>query len=262
MWRCASSADVPDDAPRRFLGIVGDDVYFTATVEPDDRDTWQTLRDDRRRAPTTSTPRCSSARSRSSSGTSGTRTARCAAPPTVETQAGWTRTCTADGSEHFPRTDPAVIMLDPRRRRPRTARPRAAVGRGTVLDAGRLRRAGGVARGGGGPRGVRGGRRRHHRHPLSRQPAVAVPGVAHARLRRPPRRRSGDHPRPGRDGRGRVVHPRRDRAGARLDRRGTRRPSRAGGCARSRRTCRSRATSSTGGWPARSDQAEPAPSRL
>jgi NAD+ diphosphatase len=29
----------------------------------------------------------------------------------VETQAGWTRTCVADGSEHFPRTDPAVIML-------------------------------------------------------------------------------------------------------------------------------------------------------
>jgi NAD+ diphosphatase len=26
-------------------------------------------------------------------------------------QAGWTRRCPADGSEHFPRTDPAVIML-------------------------------------------------------------------------------------------------------------------------------------------------------
>ncbi len=35
---------------------------------------------------------------------------RCGAP-TVETQAGWTRTCTNDGSDHFPRTDPAVIML-------------------------------------------------------------------------------------------------------------------------------------------------------
>jgi NAD+ diphosphatase len=29
----------------------------------------------------------------------------------VETKSGWTRTCTEDGSEHFPRTDPAVIML-------------------------------------------------------------------------------------------------------------------------------------------------------
>ena len=30
--------------------------------------------------------------------------------PTVSTAAGWTRRCTADGSEHYPRTDPAVIM--------------------------------------------------------------------------------------------------------------------------------------------------------
>ncbi|MBV9822301.1 MAG: NAD(+) diphosphatase [Actinobacteria bacterium] len=30
---------------------------------------------------------------------------------TEVTKAGWTRTCPADGSEHFPRTDPAVIML-------------------------------------------------------------------------------------------------------------------------------------------------------
>lgn len=34
---------------------------------------------------------------------------RCGAPTSVE-QAGWVRRCTADGSEHFPRTDPAVIM--------------------------------------------------------------------------------------------------------------------------------------------------------
>jgi NAD+ diphosphatase len=30
---------------------------------------------------------------------------------TEVSQAGWTRTCPADGSEHFPRTDPAVIVL-------------------------------------------------------------------------------------------------------------------------------------------------------
>jgi NAD+ diphosphatase len=35
---------------------------------------------------------------------------RCGAP-TVVASAGHTRICTADGSEHFPRTDPAVIML-------------------------------------------------------------------------------------------------------------------------------------------------------
>jgi len=35
---------------------------------------------------------------------------RCGSP-TVLFRAGWGRKCTADGSEHFPRTDPVVIML-------------------------------------------------------------------------------------------------------------------------------------------------------
>lgn len=34
---------------------------------------------------------------------------RCGAPTEVG-QAGWTTVCTSDGSEHYPRTDPAVIM--------------------------------------------------------------------------------------------------------------------------------------------------------
>jgi NAD+ diphosphatase len=34
---------------------------------------------------------------------------RCGAPTEVA-QAGWTRVCTNEGSEHYPRTDPAVIM--------------------------------------------------------------------------------------------------------------------------------------------------------
>ncbi len=38
------------------------------------------------------------------------RCARCGAP-TEPVRAGAVRRCTADGSEHFPRTDPAVIML-------------------------------------------------------------------------------------------------------------------------------------------------------
>lgn len=37
------------------------------------------------------------------------RCARCGAA-TVPAQAGWTRVCTVDGSDHYPRTDPAVIM--------------------------------------------------------------------------------------------------------------------------------------------------------
>jgi NAD+ diphosphatase len=35
---------------------------------------------------------------------------RCGAP-TRMTQAGWSRQCDADGSQHFPRTDPAIIVL-------------------------------------------------------------------------------------------------------------------------------------------------------
>jgi NAD+ diphosphatase len=37
------------------------------------------------------------------------RCPRCGGATRV-TQAGWVRTCTVDGSEHYPRTDPAVIM--------------------------------------------------------------------------------------------------------------------------------------------------------
>jgi NAD+ diphosphatase len=36
--------------------------------------------------------------------------ARCGGS-TVSAQAGWVRRCVADGSEHYPRTDPAVIVL-------------------------------------------------------------------------------------------------------------------------------------------------------
>lgn len=35
---------------------------------------------------------------------------RCGAPTRI-TQAGWSRVCDVDGSQHFPRTDPAVIVL-------------------------------------------------------------------------------------------------------------------------------------------------------
>jgi NAD+ diphosphatase len=38
-----------------------------------------------------------------------THCSRCGAP-TVPAQAGWIRVCEADGSEHYPRTDPAVIV--------------------------------------------------------------------------------------------------------------------------------------------------------
>ena len=126
-----SSSDVPADAPRRFLGMVGDDVYFTATVEPDDRDSWQTLRDIGARADDLDAALLVSAVALEQWHQRHTRCPRCGSP-TVETSAGWTRTCTADGSEHFPRTDPAVIMLV------HDGSDRALLGRGPQWGEGRF----------------------------------------------------------------------------------------------------------------------------
>lgn len=104
-----SPADVRPEASRRFLGVVDDQPYFTVTVEPDGGE-WLTLRelgltiDDLGGALFASAialeqwhqrhPRCP-----------------LCGTPTVEAHAGWIRTCPNDGTDHFPRTDPAVIML-------------------------------------------------------------------------------------------------------------------------------------------------------
>ena len=71
-----------------------------------------------------------------------------------------------------------------RRRRPDAARVERAVGGEPLLAARRVRRAGRVARGGRDPRGARGVGSARRRPGLPRQPAVAVPGVAHGRLPR------------------------------------------------------------------------------
>ena len=91
--------------------------------------------------------------------------------------------------DHYPRTDPAVIMavVD--------ADDRLLLGHAAqwperpVLDARRLRGAGGGPRAGGAPGGRRGGRRRVGEVAYRGQPAVAVPGVAHARRSSRARRR-------------------------------------------------------------------------
>jgi NAD+ diphosphatase len=56
---------------------------------------------------------------------------RCGAPTEV-IKAGWTRGCPVDGSEHFPRTDPAVIMLI------RDERDRCLLARGPAWPEGRM----------------------------------------------------------------------------------------------------------------------------
>ena len=109
-----AAAEVPADLPRRFLGVADGVAYFTVTVEPADADwaggEWKTLRD------------IGSAIDDLQAGLVATAVALeqwhqrhghcplCGAV-TRESNAGWTRTCPEDGSDHFPRTDPAVIML-------------------------------------------------------------------------------------------------------------------------------------------------------
>jgi NAD+ diphosphatase len=103
-----SSADAPD-GPRRFLGMVEDVPYFAVTAEPDGEN-WQTLREFGARADDLDAGLVVAAVALEQWHQRHTHCPRCGAE-TVETSAGWTRDCVADGSQHFPRTDPAVIML-------------------------------------------------------------------------------------------------------------------------------------------------------
>lgn len=122
--------DGAPDGPRRFLGIVEDVPYFTVTAEPDS-DEWRTPRevgaelDDLDAALVVSAIGLEQWHQRHGF------CPRCGAP-TVETQAGWVRECTRDGSSHFPRTDPAVIMLV------HDGGDRALLGRGTQWQPGRF----------------------------------------------------------------------------------------------------------------------------
>jgi NAD+ diphosphatase len=101
---------VPDIAARRFLGIIDDVPYFATTVEQDEQDAWLTLREFGAQATDLEAALLVSAVALEQWHQRHTHCPLCGGP-TAESQAGWTRTCTLDGSEHFPRTDPAVIML-------------------------------------------------------------------------------------------------------------------------------------------------------
>jgi NAD+ diphosphatase len=102
------SSDAPD-GPRRFLGLVDDVPYFSVTADPD-AGNWQTLREFGPHADDLDAALVVCAVALEQWHQRHPRCPRCGAE-TVETQAGWTRQCVADDSQHFPRTDPAVIML-------------------------------------------------------------------------------------------------------------------------------------------------------
>ena len=116
------SSSVPADAERYFLGVDGETPLFAVRAG---RDHAHAASDNLRRAERT---RWADLRSVGASlndldaGLLTTAAAlarwhdrhpRCSlcGAPTVLEKAGWSRRCPADSSEHFPRTDPAVIML-------------------------------------------------------------------------------------------------------------------------------------------------------
>jgi NAD+ diphosphatase len=119
----------PDE--RTFLGESDGEYYFAAPAKRrDDTDTWTNLRaiggalSDLHAGLITSAVGLAEWHARH------THCPRCGTPTEV-TQAGWTRTCPQDRSEHFPRTDPAVIMLV------HDGEGRAVLGRQTSWGAGR-----------------------------------------------------------------------------------------------------------------------------
>jgi NAD+ diphosphatase len=103
------AASIDESAPRRFLGLVDDVPYFAATVVRDGDD-WLTLRD---LGPTIDDLDAGLLTSAIAIEQWHQRHTHCplCGTPTFESNSGWTRTCPKDGSEHYPRTDPAVIML-------------------------------------------------------------------------------------------------------------------------------------------------------
>jgi NAD+ diphosphatase len=101
---------ITSGAPRRFLGVIDDVPYFAATIAADDADEWLTLREFGARADDLEAALIVCAIALEQWHQRHTHCPLCG-ESTIETQAGWTRTCTADDSLHFPRTDPAVIML-------------------------------------------------------------------------------------------------------------------------------------------------------
>jgi NAD+ diphosphatase len=103
------SEDVAPDATRRFLGLVGDIAYFSVAAEVDDGE-WAGLREIGQRADELEAGLLTSAIALEQWHLRHTHCPQCG-HPTVEAQGGWVRTCPNDASVHFPRTDPAVIML-------------------------------------------------------------------------------------------------------------------------------------------------------
>ena len=110
------------DGGARYLALVLPDQPDPAAGEPDlegigpdgvtallDGATWSTLRDVGHALPDRDAGLATAAIGLAAWHERHPRCPRCGAP-TLPAEAGWTRRCTIDGSDHYPRTDPAVIM--------------------------------------------------------------------------------------------------------------------------------------------------------
>ena len=124
----ADPADVDPQAQRWFLGEFDDVPYFAAQTDGDAD--WIGLRQIGHAGDPLELDLLVTSAALTQWHSRHGRCALCGAATKVE-QAGWTRRCPIDGSEHFPRTDPAVIMLI------HDGADRCLLGRGSIWPPGR-----------------------------------------------------------------------------------------------------------------------------
>jgi NAD+ diphosphatase len=103
-----AAAEVAPDAERLFLGVHDDVPYFAVVLE--DPGSWVGIRDLGLTGGALELDLLVTAVALVQWHRRHTHCPQCGAATAVE-QAGWTRRCPVDASQHFPRTDPAVIML-------------------------------------------------------------------------------------------------------------------------------------------------------
>jgi NAD+ diphosphatase len=133
--RFSPSADIDATAERWFLGVDAEVPYFAVRAEPgvdaaEGESGWQGIR---QFGPDFDALEMDALVTSVALTQWHLRHQRCplCGEPTVITQAGWTRHCPVDRSDHFPRTDPAVIMLV------HDGAGRCLLGRGAAWPAGR-----------------------------------------------------------------------------------------------------------------------------
>jgi len=108
--------DVAPDVPLTFLGLENDVAYFSmaGSIDGDLPETGGAFWGDLRAIGSSLSDRDAglvvSAIALSNWSRTHLRCPQCG-EPTVMAEAGWTRKCPADGTSHFPRTDPAIIVL-------------------------------------------------------------------------------------------------------------------------------------------------------